>query len=285
MSTVREILVEARRKLASTPFEAPPREARLLLARVLGRDEAALLGADGMEVEPAAHRHFAELLARRLHGEPVAYLLGEREFWGRTFRVDRRVLVPRPETEHLVEASLALPLPVAPVFLDVGTGSGCLAVTLACELAGSHGLAVDLSPAALAVARGNARRLGVGDRIAFAASDLDRALELERFDLVVSNPPYLAPEEAADLSPEVRDHEPALALFGGERGLAALLRLIHETGSALRPGAFLLTEIGAGQLDAVLSEAASSRLELVRTLDDLAGIPRVVVLRRRDRRT
>lgn len=279
--TVRILLAEARRRLAAAPFEAPPREARLLLAHVLGRREVDLLGGDGELVPAPAIARFGALLERRLLGEPVAYLTGEREFWGRSFHVDSRVLVPRPETEHLVEAALDLPLPPHPRFLDLGTGSGCLAASLACELPAAHGIAVDLSPAALAVARRNLERHGVLDRVRPVAADLGRALALSRFDLVVSNPPYLAPEEAPTLSPEVRDHEPGLALFAPDRGLATITRLLHEVGVALAPGAWLACEIGAGQLSAVLELAAGSALALERWLPDLAGIPRVVVLRRR----
>lgn len=281
MTTVRTLLARARRRLAAAPFDAPPREARLLLAYVLGRREVDLIGSDGDTVLPPAAAQFDDLLERRLRGEPVAYLLGEREFWGRSFRVDPRVLVPRPETEHLIEAVLALPLPPQARFVDFGTGSGCIATTLACELPEAWGVALDLSPAALAVAGDNLRRHGVGSRVRLVASDLAHGLALSRFDLVVSNPPYLALADASAISTEVRDHEPSLALFSGESGLDAIGRLLFEIGPALAPNTWLAFEIGAGQLDAVLALAERSRLETSRWLADLAGIPRVVVLRRR----
>ena len=281
VTTVRQLLAEARRRLAAAPFAAPPREARLLLAHTLGRREIDLLGGDTESVPAPVAERFAALLERRLRGEPVAYLTGEREFWGRAFHVDSRVLVPRPETEHSVEAALDLPLPPGPRFLDLGTGSGCLATSLACEWPAARGVAVDLSPAALAVARKNLVRHGVAARVTLVAGDLGRSLDLASFDLVVSNPPYLGPDEAPTLSPEVRDHEPGLALFAPRGGLATIERLLHQVGAALRPGAWLVCEIGAGQLAAVLALAAHSPLALERWLPDLAGIPRVVVLRRR----
>ena len=221
--TIRELLAEARPRLAATPFGAPPREAALLLARVLGLTEARLLARDREEVPPAALERFRSLLERRLTGEPVAYLFGEREFYGRDFRVDSRVLIPRPETEHVVEAALAEPLPPRPWILDVGAGSGILAVTLALEVPGARAVTTDLSPGALAVAAGNARRLGA--RVLPVRTDLTAGLDLSRFDLVVSNPPYIDPADAPGLSPEVCNFEPSLALFAPGSGDSILARL------------------------------------------------------------
>ncbi len=235
---------------------------------------------DDQRVSPADAARFADLLQRRLGGEPVAYLLGEREFYGRRFAVDRRVLIPRPETEHLVEAALGLRLPPAPRVLDVGTGSGCLAVTLALELPGARVVAIDLSPGALAVAAANARRHGAGDRVRAVAGDLTAPFELAAFDLVVSNPPYVEAAEAPLLSPEVCNFEPHLALFPPGRGESILARLCSECGR-LRPGVPVAVEIGSGQLDRVRRHAAAAGLEVEAVRPDYAGVPRVVVLRRR----
>lgn len=222
---------------------------------------------------------FEDLLARRALGEPVAYLAGEREFYGRPFAVDRRVLIPRPETEHLVEEALALELPASPRLLDVGTGSGCLAVTLALEIPGARVTATDLSLGALAVARHNAHHHGVASRVALAAQDLASALDLRTFDLVVSNPPYVDRDDAAAFSPEVRDFEPHLALFAPDGGLATLTRLF-EASAALRPGTPVLVEIGYGQSTAATERAVAAGLVPVKVRSDYAAIPRTLVFRR-----
>ena len=280
MPTIGHLLAEARPRLAATPFGAPTREALLLLGHVLGLSEARLLARPDDEVPPEAERRFRELLARRLTGEPVAYLLNEREFFGRPFWVDSRVLIPRPETEHVVEEALKEALPPAPWILDVGTGSGCLAVTLALELPGSRVVATDLSPGALAVAARNARRLGAADRIALVRTDLTAGLDLSRFDLAVSNPPYVDRSEIPEISLEVCDFEPHLALFPPGVGDTALARLFARC-AELRSGIALVVEIGRGQLDAVRRHAEASGLEIAAVRDDYSGIPRVVVLRRR----
>ena len=190
--TVRQLLADARARLGTAAF-ASPREAHLLLGHVLGLGEASLLARDDAAVSEDDSARFTALIERRLAGEPVAYLVGSKEFFGRPFAIDRRVLVPRPETEHLVEAALALAgsLPPRPRILDIGTGSGCIAVTLALELPASRVAATDRSPAALAVAQRNANALGA--HVEFVAADWASTLRAECFDLVVSNPPYLDP--------------------------------------------------------------------------------------------
>lgn len=234
------------------------------------------------DLEPVAtteRQRYLELLDRRLQGEPYAYLVGEREFFGRPFHVDRRVLVPRPETEHLVEAALSLaPAPGARL-VDVGTGSGCIALTLALERPDLRLVATDLSLDALRVAARNRARFALDHRVALLAGDLTAALRLGRVEMVVSNPPYVSTADAADLAPEVREHEPALALFSEGDGLAAVRRLLRA-GEGLGAGAWIVLEIGAGQLDAVRTLARPC-CELSRVVDDYAGIPRIVVLRRR----
>jgi release factor glutamine methyltransferase len=288
MATLRQLLAEARPLLAATPFGAPRREAALLLGHVLGLTEAQVLAREESPVPPEAERRFRGLLARRLGGEPVAYLKGEREFWGRAFHVDPRVLIPRPETEHLIEvaieAALAEPLPPSPLILDVGTGSGILAVTLALEIPGARLVATDLSPGALAVADGNARRHGVRSRVHLLALDLTAGLDLSRFDLVVSNPPYVDRAEAAEMSPEVCNFEPPLALFPPGAGDSILARLFAQCSNlrpGLRRGVSLAVEIGRGQLDPVRRHAAAAGLEVAGVREDYAGIPRTVLLRRR----
>jgi release factor glutamine methyltransferase len=250
------------------------------MARTLGCNEARVLAYPEEELDAATVGRFQELLERRLGGEPIAYIFGEREFYGRVFTVDPRVLIPRPETEHLVELALELGLPERPRILDLGTGSGCLAVTLACELPGARLTATDVSPAALAVAHLNARRHGVEDRVRLAAADLAFPMRLGGFDLVVSNPPYVGLDEAPYLSTDVRDHEPATALFAPRTRLSIIERLVTELGG-LASGSLVAFEIGAGREKAVSDLLADSPLELIAIRPDLAGIPRVVVTKRR----
>lgn len=251
---------------------------------MLGLSEAQVMARADRRVSPADAGRFEALLVRRLAGEPFAYLTGEREFWGRTFRVDRRVLIPRPETEHLVEAALELELPERPRILDVGTGSGCLAVSLALELPAARILATDVSPAALAIAAANATRLGAGNAGFLAADRLGALAGAEGrhdapFDLIVSNPPYIDPADADALSPEIVGYEPHAALFapGGD---AVLGDLIAGAERLLAPGGRLLLEIGAGQTEAVARHAEPGAFHIAAIIRDYAGIPRVVRLER-----
>ncbi|MCB1007312.1 MAG: peptide chain release factor N(5)-glutamine methyltransferase [Acidobacteria bacterium] len=280
MATVRELQGEGRRRLAGRVDSFPGRESSRLLAHLLGLSEGSLPAFDDREVEPETERRFLDLVDRRAAGEPAAYLTGGREFFGRRFQVDRRVLVPRPETEHLIEIALGLPVPARARVLDVGTGSGAIAVTLAAERPEWRVVGADLSLAALAVARGNGRALLGGASPPWVAADLVSAIDLSSFDLVVSNPPYVDPEDGA-LDPDVRAHEPALALFAA-KGLGAIERLL-DLGASLRPGAFLALEIGEGQAAAVAALARRSGLYAEPQIaNDLAGIARNVVLERVD---
>jgi release factor glutamine methyltransferase len=278
--SVDELLTRARHELAAAPFGPSSREALLLVASSLSWSEARVLAHPEERVGPQQETRFEELLARRLTGEPIAYLLGEKEFFGRRFEVDSRVLIPRPETEHLVEAALETPLPERARLLDLGTGSGCIAITLAVELAGARVTAVDASLAALAVARKNAESHAVEDRISFIAGDLATAIDLTRFDLVVCNPPYIGVEEAASLSPEVREFEPAEALFAPGTSESVLCRLMNEL-ATLRKGVPLLVEIGCRQSEGVRRHLENSHFELLELRPDYAGIPRILRTRRR----
>jgi release factor glutamine methyltransferase len=241
------------------------------------------------------------LIERRSVGEPIQYIIGETEFYGLPFRVTPDVLIPRPETEHLVEKALqfatvldssvtghdfsraesrekqnrALAPANSPRIVDVGTGSGAIAVALAHHLPNAHITALDISSSALNIARANARRNAVSDRIQFIQSDLLAGVANERFDLVVSNPPYVPLADSESLSVEVRAHEPALALFAGGDGLDVVRRLIPAALAVLDPGGLLLMEIGYGQSDKVaelLTDAGFDRIEFV---PDLQGILRV----------
>jgi release factor glutamine methyltransferase len=273
------LLAEGRRRLTAASFAIVPREAVLLLSHVLGTPETWILAHGEEAVDAAARQRFLTLVERRLEGEPIAYLLGAREFYGRSFAVDRRVLIPRPETEHLIAAALDLELPPAPRILDIGTGSGAIAVTLACELPQATVIASDRSLATLAVARENARRHGVGARVQPLAADLATGIDLAAIDLVVSNPPYVDRAEAALLSHEILAFEPHLALFSPETGWSTLARIIRQC-QALRADTPLVLEIGAGQLEPVTQVLHQAEFGLLRIEPDYAGIPRVLVVRR-----
>ncbi len=280
MATLRDLLLEGRAAFAGRGIDSPAREASRLLAGLLGRSEAALMAVDDREAEPDLAHRFRLLLSRRARGEPMAYLTGEREFFGRSFRVDHRVLIPRPETEHLVEIALGLPLSEHARVLDVGTGSGAIATTLAAERPGWRVVASDVSLGALAVARGNAARWGAGARVQGLGADLLAGLDLRGFELLVSNPPYIDPAELADLPRDVRDWEPRLALVSPGGGARVAERLLGQA-LGLAPGAWVAFELGAGQSDALVEAARRlGGFEVVEVRADLAGIARDVVFRR-----
>jgi release factor glutamine methyltransferase len=236
--------------------------------------------------EPEPHDfepRYATLVARRTRHEPVAYIVGHREFWGLEIAVTRDTLIPRPETELIVEETLALAphIGAAPTIVDVGTGSGCLAVAIAHELRSAKLIAIDVSTAALDVARRNAIAHSVADRITwFAASVLEPVTA--PVDLIVSNPPYVPLRDAATLQPDVRDYEPSVALFSGEDGLATIRTLVTQAHAHLRKDGWLIFEFGYGQANAVarLIDHANA-WHLVRLRHDLQDIPRTAVLQRR----
>jgi len=248
---------------------------------ILGWDRATLLANLRQPAPPELEPRFSEWLERRERREPTAYIVGTREFWGREFLVTPAVLVPRPETEFIVEEGLALLIGVtAPHIADIGTGSGILGVTLAAELPSSRVVATDVSAEALAVAHQNAERLGVAERVAFVntsyLSDVDG-----RFDLVVTNPPYVRDGDKRALSPDVR-HEPEVALFGGPDGLRDVSGVLDAAVAKLKPGGWFVMEFGYGQEDDVsllVTARAVHQLDHIR--NDLQGIPRTAVVQRR----
>ena len=277
--SIAEAVRSARERLAAAPFSPSTREASLLLAHVLASDEATILAHNERRLSSDRLETFQALLERRLSGEPVAYLTGRKEFFGRSFLVDSRVLIPRPETEHVVETILELEAKRGTRLLDIGTGSGCIAITLALELPNARLTATDSSPGALAVATANRRRLDANGRVDLLAADLAAAIDLEPFDIVVSNPPYIAPRDAETLSPEIVRFEPHLALFARGDGTSVAGRLLAQL-RRLRPGARAVLEIGVGQAGVLADLAGATGFKVVEVRDDYAGIPRVIVLRR-----
>jgi release factor glutamine methyltransferase len=263
-------------RLAAAGVPDPAREARLLLRWAAGLSGAALARAQD---EPAGNdeaRRFARAIRRRAGREPLSHITGERAFWGRAFSVGPEVLDPRPETETLVAE--ALHRGPVPRVLDLGTGSGCLLVTLLAEWPDAAGLGTDISPAALAIARRNAERHGVAARATFVEADWTEGLG-GRFDLVVSNPPYIAEAELAALEPEVREHEPRIALTPGGDGLGAYRRIAAGVRGLMAPGALLAVEIGPTQSLAVAALMAEAGLSVTAIIPDLDQRPRLVLAR------
>lgn len=270
------------------PIEAAV-DADLLARKALGWDRARLLASLTDAAPPGFHDAYAPLVARRRRREPAAYIVGHREFWGRDFEVGPGVLVPRPETEIVVEEALArvaLRAAASPAqhrhvlrVADVGTGSGCLAIALALELPAARLVATDTSSTALKAAQRNAALHDVADRIWFVETDLLSDVD-ERFDLIVSNPPYVPATDMVQLPPEVRDYEPGEALLGGIDGLDVIRRLLLQCESRLRSDGLLVFEFGFGQEAGVRTAVAARpafQLEAVR--HDLQGVPRTAVAR------
>ena len=282
--TVRTLLLWTTDFLSKKGIDAPSLEARLLLAHVLDCKPIDVLVRSFDETTDGERTRFRELIQRRVQGWPVAYLVGSKDFFLLRFEVTPAVLIPRPDTETLVQTALEVlkPQPAARV-LDIGTGSGCIAISLAHRCPGIAVQAVDISPDALDVARRNARLHGVESRVQFRLGDLFAPVPTEeRFDLIASNPPYISPSEIATLAPDVRDHEPRLALDGGPDGLAFYRRIAADSGNFLKPGGTLLLEIGYTQNTGVRALfTGRPEWNLGETVKDLDGRPRVVVAQRR----
>jgi release factor glutamine methyltransferase len=272
--TGQEALRRAAALLAAAGIDEPRREARLLLAHALGATPEDLLR-DPARSAPAC---FDALVARRAAREPMALILGHSEFWSLPFRVSPATLIPRPDSETLVEAALlACPDRAAPLrVLDLGTGTGCLLLAVLSERPNAWGLGVDLSPAAAALAARNAAALGLADRTAFLCGDWATALQ-GRFDLVLSNPPYIEAGDIAGLAPELA-HEPRRALDGGTDGLAAYRVITAGLAGLLAPGGTAVLELGAGQAEAVCALAEDAGLVVAGLRADLAGIGRALLL-------
>lgn len=278
MWTIETVLRWAADDFRSRGIESPRLDAELLLGRAISSTRIQLIMDAKRALEEPELTRFRALVKRRRAREPVAYILGEREFYGRIFRVDRRVLIPRPDTETLVDAALerTRPLSMSMRALDLCTGSGCVAITLARERPTSLVLATDMSQDALAVARDNALRLGAYN-VAFRHGDLFEAVDpIRRFDLVTANPPYIPPGEVPSLMPDVRDHEPRLALVAEEDGLAILRRIVSRAAGHLAQAGVLALEVGFGLAPAVRDLFEREGFVDVRVRRDHARVERVV---------
>jgi release factor glutamine methyltransferase len=281
LPTPARLIADAVARLAA--FPNPQLDAETLFRGVSGFDRASLLARLDEPVEPGVAARFAAAVARRANHEPIQYILGIAAFWRDEFIVTPAVLIPRPDTEILIEAVAARLRPLAaPRLLDVGTGSGCIALSLLRELPGARAVAVDLSGGALEIAGRNAAQLGLRSRIDLRISRWFEALDAtEVFDAVVSNPPYVARGDEPSLPIEVREHEPALALFA-EPGddLSSYREILGGLGNHLGADGLLALEVGAGQADRVAELLSDAGLRSIEILNDLARIPRVAIARR-----
>jgi release factor glutamine methyltransferase len=283
MSPLHERLADARDRLvrAGVSSDEASLDAEVLARHVLNCDRATLLTRARDPLPSAFGRLYDELVQRRAAREPIAYIVGHREFWGLEFEVTPDVLIPRPETELIIEEALSV-FPhrhLVHHIIDIGTGSGCLAVILAIEFASAGVVATDTSDSALEIAERNAGRHNVSDRIAFVRGDLLGGAG-KSAELILSNPPYVPEADAATLQPEVARYEPSSALYAGPDGLAVIRRLLEEAPPHLAPEGRLIVEFGFGQEPGVREAARQSGWTTERVRRDLQGIPRVAVLRR-----
>jgi release factor glutamine methyltransferase len=274
--TLRDALRQAAERLQRHGVSSPRLNAEVLIAHCLSVDKTYLYTHDERELTSGESQKLEEFVYERISGVPIQYIVGRQEFFGRYFTVNPAVLIPRPETEFIVEAMLELGPPAGSRIIDVGTGSGCIGVTLALELADVHVTLTDLSLDALRVARLNADNLGAS--VSIACMDLLDAAH-GPFDFIVSNPPYVSRKESSRLQIEVREHEPDVALYGDDDGLAAFRRLAPTAELLLRPGGYLIAEMGFGMEARVLGLFGDA-WEKLPTRKDLQGIPRTICVRR-----
>ena len=271
--TLREALTQAITRLERHYVSSARLNAEVLLAHCLSVDKTYLYTHDDRELNDQELQAFEDALYERVSGVPVQYIVGRQEFFGRYFEVTPAVLIPRPETEFIVESVLEANTRMDPAIIDVGTGSGCISVTLALELAKPRVFATDVSMDALFVARNNSRQLGA--QVEFACADLLDGIGGE-FDFIVSNPPYVSYQETSRLQREVREHEPHVALFASDDGLALFRRIVPSAEMLLKPGGRLIMEIGIGMEDRTRG-LFGNRWTSVQVRPDLQGIPRTIV--------
>jgi len=282
MPTIADILIGGEQCLADAGIPDPRREAVTLTATALGRHRTFLYAHPEYEPTTDELGRIEEFLLRRADREPLQYIRGSQEFYGLDFEVTLDVLIPRPETEMLVERAINYLKGISkPRFMDIGTGTGCIAISILKRVPEARALAVDISPAAISVARRNAERNGVAERLILIESDLFSNVPAERFHLIVSNPPYVPEPDIEGLQPEVRDHEPHLALTDGRDGLSIIAKIVQRAPEFLLPGGHLLVEFGFGQAEAVWKMLSAKVWEGVGTDPDLQGIPRMLVAKLR----
>ncbi|HVY54126.1 MAG TPA: peptide chain release factor N(5)-glutamine methyltransferase [Thermodesulfobacteriota bacterium] len=276
---LRELYQIGKKNMRLHLIENPALEASILLSKSSAiEDVSEIYAHPEKELDQVKVDEFYRLLERRINNEPIAYITGEKEFYSRSYSVNKDVLIPRPETELLVEEALGVTADIAnPAILDIGTGSGCIAVTLSCEKPGSTVIAADISGGAVRLARANADRHGALSGMRFVIGSLAEPFRDESFDVIVSNPPYVAEADFENLAPGVRDFEPRSSLVGGEDGLYYIRKITAEAKRVLRPGGWCLIEIGVGQSPQVIKlfeEAGFNNICCVRDINDIERLVR-----------
>jgi release factor glutamine methyltransferase len=277
MRTIADILTDAASVLAEAGVAEPRREASSLLAFVLGKDRTFIIAHPEYVPTAEEERRFADAVARRERREPLQYITGRQEFYGLDFIVTPDVLIPRPETEMVVEHAVELLSNKDPRFCEVGVGSGCISVSILKQLPSSTAVGLDISEAAIAVARRNSQMHAVDGRLELRESDVFSVLTDEKFDLIASNPPYIPLREFESVQAEVRDFEPRVALTDDADGLSIIRRIVNGSPKFLRPGGWLLMEIGFQEADDVRELLSQGPWVNTRIADDLQGIPRCVI--------
>ncbi len=277
MPNVAEKLIEASEILKMSGIAEPRREANSLLAFALAKDKIFLIAHPGYFLSNEENKRFAEIINRRANREPFQYIVGRQEFYGLDFVVTKDVLIPRPETELLVETAIEILRDAEnPAFCEVGIGSGCIAVSILHQLKSARAVGLDISPKALEIARKNAATHAVLNRLELKTSDIFEVLNEEKFDLIASNPPYIPIDAIKDLQPEVRDFEPIFALTDDKDGLSIVEKIVVESPKYLKENGFLLMEIGFGQAERAREMFPAEIWRGVEILPDLQGIPRTI---------
>jgi release factor glutamine methyltransferase len=274
---LKELYLLGRDSLRESPVENPELESSLLLSKTLGINAIDIYAYPERKVGLEEVEEFKRLLDRRLKREPVAYILGEKEFYSRPFIVTPNVLIPRPETEILVEEALKVIKNIShPLVVDTGTGSGCIAVTIGCECGDARIFATDISFEALLVARANSKRHRAIESVSLVRMDFLSGFKKESIDIVISNPPYVSESDFSKLEPNVRDFEPKESLLGGEDGLDCIRKIVHQSGRVLKNGGWCIVEVGANQYESVSEIFDYAGFRSVSSVKDLSGIERVI---------
>lgn len=278
MQNVEESIIFGAKVLSESEVAEPLREARSILAFVLGKDSSFLVAHPEYELTDKEENRLEEYLKRRANREPFQHITGIQEFWGLDFEVSKDVLIPRPETEMIVEQSIRIMAPLEdPTFCEVGIGSGCISISILHSVPNANGIGLDISEVALKASKRNAVKHCVFERLRLKQSDVFEVLETEKFDLIASNPPYIPVSEFDTLQPEVRDFDPKIALTDGGNGLSIIERIVINSAQFLKPGGFLLMEIGIHQAESIKGLFSMEIWQSIDVLPDLQGIPRTVL--------